>query len=296
MDTLVKATAWEGQIRVLTAVTTQLVGVLQERHHSFPVASAAMGRTATVTAIMGAMLKDEGSVTVQIKGDGPIGQIMADANAKGEVRAFVANPHVDLPLNSAGKLDVAKAIGAGMLYVVKDIGLGAPYRGSVPLVSGELGEDFSYYFLKSEQTPSSVGVGVLVNPDGSIRAAGGFLVQAMPGADLELLDSLTQRLQSLLPVSRMVEMGADAKALIVQVLGEEAPIRIQEEMPLRFACKCSRERVKRMLKGLGGKDLQEMIQQGSAEVTCHFCNEQYVLDQAELVQLYEEWRETVAGP
>jgi len=183
-DELVRGIAWGGGLRVFAARTTGLAGELQRRHGTYPTATAALGRAATAGAMMGAMLKGEEKLTVQVKGDGPLGQIVVDANAKGEVRGYVDNPQVHLPSNAQGKLDVAGAVGrSGYIHIVKDLGLKEPYRGSVPIVSGELGEDFTYYFASSEQTPSAVGLGVLVDVDGSVKHAGGFILQIMPGAE-----------------------------------------------------------------------------------------------------------------
>ncbi len=183
-DRLIRGTAMDGRVRAFAVRTTELVEELRRRHDTYPTATAALGRTLTAGAIMGSMLKGKERLTVQVKGDGPIGQIVVDANAVGEVRGYVSEPHVHLPSNSMGKLDVAGAVGTeGFIHIIKDLGLKEPYRGSTPIISGELGEDFTYYFAKSEQTPSAVGLGVLVDTDNSVIVAGGFIIQLLPGLD-----------------------------------------------------------------------------------------------------------------
>lgn len=287
-DQLARGTAYDGQIRIFAAVSTGLVQELQQRHQLWPVASAALGRTVTVTAMMG-LMQDEGKVTVQIKGDGPLGQMVADADAAGHARGYVRQPHVHRLLNEQGKLDVAGAVGSGFLYVIKDFGVGEPYRGSVPLISGEIGEDFTYYFTVSEQTPSAVGVGVLVNRDLSVQAAGGWIVQRMPEADDDVVERVIERVQQLPPVSSMVAEGLSAEQLVERVAGDEGRPRIHQVIPLTFSCTCSRERVERVLRSLGRDEVEAILkEQGKAEVFCHFCNERYMFDRSELERMLEE--------
>lgn len=194
-DYLVKATAYNNQVRAYAVRTTEAVNEAQRRHHSWPTASAALGRSMTAGVIMGAMLRNEDKLTIRINGGGPIGTILVDANAKGEVRGYVTNPQTHFDLNPIGKLDVARAVGTdGTLIVSKDIGLKQPYVGLTPIISGELGEDFTSYLVQSEQTPSSVGAGVIVNPDNSIQAAGGFIIQLMPGTQEEVINVIERRL------------------------------------------------------------------------------------------------------
>jgi molecular chaperone Hsp33 len=287
-DYAIRVTAANGQLRGFAALTTELVGELQRRHHTWPVASAALGRTATVGAMMGMMLKSERDrLTIQIKGDGPLGQIVVDADAQGHVRGYVDNPAVDLPLNAAGKLDVAGAVGKGMLYVIKDLGLKEPYRGASPIVSGELGDDFTYYFTSSEQIPSAVGVGVLVDRDASILAAGGFIVQVMPGADDAVITAVEQQLAKVTSVTDLIRQGASPEDLLQAVLGD-TDMQVHQRQPLSFACRCSRERIANVLRGLGKEDLQKLLEeQGQAEVHCHFCNERYVFDRDELTTMIQ---------
>jgi len=227
-----------------------------------------------------------------VQGDGPLGQIMADADAEGHARGYVQHPHVHRPLNDQGKLDVAGAVGSGFLYVLKDFGTGEPYRGSVPLVSGEIGEDFTYYFTVSEQIPSAVGVGVLVNPDLSVQAAGGWIIQRLPGADDEVVERVIERVGQLPPVSSMVAEGIGAEQLLERVAGPEGKPCVHQVVPLTFFCTCSRQRVQGMLRALGRDEVQSILQeQGMAEIHCHFCNERYVFDKEELEQFLAEWNE-----
>ena len=241
-DYLVKALAFNGQVRAYAVRSTKLVGEAQRRHYTWPTASAALGRAMTATVMMGAMLTGDDKLTVKIEGDGPLGHILVDGNAKGEVRGYVLNPQTHFDLNEHGKLDVRRAVGtAGTLTVVKDIGMRDFFTGQVPIVSGELGEDFTYYFSSSEQVPSSVGVGVLVNPDNSILAAGGFIIQLMPGTDDETITKIENHLKAMPPISKQIEKGLTPEELLEEILGDE-PIKFLETMPVSFTCTCSKER------------------------------------------------------
>lgn len=235
---------------------------------------------------MGAMLKGDDKLTIKIDGGGPIGTILVDSNAKGEVRGYVTNPHVHFDLNQHGKLDVAKAVGKnGMLTVVKDLGLRDFFTGQVPIVSGELGEDFTYYFASSEQVPSSVGVGVLVNPDNTILAAGGFIIQLMPGTEEKTIDQIEKRLRTIPPVSKMVESGLTPEEILEELLGK-GNVKVLETLPVAFVCRCSRERIADALISLGAQEIQDIIdKEGHAEASCHFCNETYHFSKEELQQL-----------
>ncbi|WP_126424734.1 Hsp33 family molecular chaperone HslO [Brevibacillus marinus] len=284
-DYLVRATGFGGHVRAFAARTTEVVEEIRRRHDMWNTAAAAMGRTLTATAMMGAMLKGEERLSVKIKGGGPIGQIVAEANAKGEVRAYVSNPHVHFPLNERGKLDVARAVGTdGSLYVVKDLGMREPYQGSAPLVSGEIGEDFTYYFAVSEQTPSAVGVGVLVHPDDrAVLAAGGFIVQVMPGAPEEVVAELEKRIGQLPQVSRMIGEGCTPEQMLERVLDQP---RILDRVDITFSCTCSSDKVGEVLYSLGREELASMIdEQGEAEVYCHFCNQRYHFAKEQLQEI-----------
>ncbi|MBT2218172.1 Hsp33 family molecular chaperone HslO [Virgibacillus dakarensis] len=288
-DYLVKATAYQGMVRAYAITSTNLVEETRRRQDTWATASAAIGRTVSITAMMGAMLKGEDSLTVKVEGNGPIGAIIADANAKGEVRGYVTNPHVDFDLNDRGKLDVSRAVGTeGNLSVVKDLGLKDYFTGQVPIVSGEISEDFTYYYANSEQIPSAVGAGVLVNPDHTILAAGGFIVQVMPGADEEVIERLEEQIQSFPPISTSVREGKSPEEVLQRLFVDEEVI-FHERMPVVFKCKCSRERIARAIKGLGNEEMESMINEDhGAEATCHFCNETYQFTEAELKSFIRE--------
>ncbi|MDF2657347.1 MAG: heat-shock protein Hsp33 [Paenibacillus sp.] len=284
-DYLIRATAFDGKLRAFAANTTGITRELQRRHDTTPVATAALGRTATAGVMMGAMLKGEERLTIQVKGDGPIGQIVVDADAKGEVRGYVDNPHVDLPLNERGKLDVSGAVGEGYLHVIKDLGLKEPYRGSIPIVSGELGEDFTYYFAKSEQTPSAVALGVLVATDYSVQVSGGFILQLLPGLEEEEIAEIEQKLAKLPPITTLMAGGEDLEEVLKRMVDS---VTILERTDIRFQCKCSRERVERTLLSLGREEIEQIIREdGKAELVCHFCNEAYAYNGEQLHSLLE---------
>lgn len=278
-DTLIRATV-TGGIQAFAAITTELVEEARRRHDCYPVASAALGRTMTAALLLAANLKTEESITIRIVGDGPLGETIADAYATGSVRGYVRTPHIDLPLRGM-KLDVGKAVGQGTIYVTRFTGLKQPFTGSAPLVSGEIAEDVTNYLMVSEQIPSSVGLGVLVNPDSSVKAAGGFIIQVLPNADDEALAQIEKNLKNIPPVSQMVQEGKSA-AGIIEALFTGLPITFYNSMPLSFNCPCSRERVSGMLISLGADELTDMINEGKAEVCCHFCAEKYQFSKDEL--------------
>ncbi|WP_028595178.1 Hsp33 family molecular chaperone HslO [Paenibacillus assamensis] len=285
-DMLVRGVAMQGQVRVFAVRTTKLVDELQHRHQTYPTATAALGRTVTAAAMMGAMLKGEEKLTVQVNGDGPIGKIVADANAKGEVRGYATHPQVHLASNSEGKLDVAGAVGRdGFIHIIKDLGLKEPYRGSSPIVSGELGEDFTYYFATSEQTPSAVGLGVLVDTDNTVLHAGGFIIQLLPGLSDEQITKIEKSLSVLPPVTTLLDQGLELEELLGQIVDD---VQIMDTHPIEFRCQCSRERVEATLISLGKQELNELIEEeGQAEVVCHFCNEAYQFNKEDLTTLVE---------
>ncbi|WP_426458240.1 Hsp33 family molecular chaperone HslO [Staphylococcus nepalensis] len=288
-DYIVKALAYGGQIRAYSALTTESVQEAQTRHYTWPSASAALGRTMTATLMMGAMLKGEQKLTVTVDGQGPIGKIIADADANGHVRGYVTNPQTHFPLNNVGKLDVGRAVGSnGALTVVKDVGLKDYFSGSSPLVSGELGDDFTYYFAKSEQTPSSVGLGVLVNPDNSIKAAGGFIIQVMPGAEEETINKLEEVINNMTPVSKLIDQGLTPEEILFEVLGEDN-VQILENMLTSFECNCGHEKFLNAIKGLGQAEIESMINEDhGAEAECHFCRNKYQYSESELQELLEK--------
>lgn len=285
-DYLVRAIGFNGSVRAFAVSSTETVGEAQRRHDTWPTASAALGRTMTAGVMMGAMQKGDDQLTIKVQGDGPIGAIIVDANAKGEVRGYAMNPHVDFELNQFGKLDVRRAVGTqGSLSVVKDAGLRDYFTGQVELVSGELGEDFAYYFTKSEQTPSAVGLGVLVNPDYTIKAAGGFIVQVMPGVDDETITQIEEALSKIEPVSKMIEKGFTPEEILEAVLGKEH-VEILDRQDVTFSCNCSKDRFSNALIGLGEEELQAMIDEDhGAEAECHFCRTKYQYSEEELIEL-----------
>ena len=288
-DYLSKALCLNGQVRIYAVRTTRVAEECRKRHDLWPVASAALGRTLSVGTMMGAMLKGQEKLTIQVQGGGPLGQVVVDANADGEVRGFVGNPHVHFPLNEHGKLDVGRAVGtSGNIYVTKHLGVGEPYRGSSPIVNGEIGEDFTYYFAQSEQTPSAVGVGVLVNPDNTVKASGGYILQLMPEVEDEVITDLESHLHQLPPVSKMVDEGYTPENIIEAIFPGEH-IRWLGKTPVTFSCSCSVDRVRQTLISLGKEEIESIIQQeGKAQVECHFCHERYELGRDELKELVAE--------
>lgn len=282
-DYLVKGLAFNGMVRAYAVRTTETVGEAQRRHNTWPTATAALGRAMTAGAMMGTMMNQDDKITIKIEGGGPIGVILVDANGKGEVRGYVTNPQTHFDLNEVGKLDVRRAVGTqGNITIVKDLGLREMFTGQTPIVSGEIAEDFTYYFAVSEQVPSSVGLGVLVNTDNSVLASGGFIIQLLPGCDDETITEIENRLKSIEPVSKMIEKGYTPEQILERVLGE-GNVKILEKMPIQFQCQCSKERFGVAIKSLGVQEIQEMIDEdGGAEAECHFCCEKHQFSQAEL--------------
>ncbi|HLQ72166.1 MAG TPA: Hsp33 family molecular chaperone HslO [Bacillota bacterium] len=291
-DYLVKATAYKGSVRAYAIISSEIVKEAQRRHDSWATASAALGRTLTITVMMGAMLKGDDKITAKVEGNGPIGAIIADADANGNVRGYVTNPHVDFPLNDKGKLDVARAVGTnGNLSIVKDVGLKENFTGQVPIVSGEISEDFTYYYANSEQIPSAVGAGVIVNPDHSILASGGFIVQVMPDADEETITRIEDQLQSFPAISTLVHEGKTPEQIIESIFADEK-VNILESIPVSFQCRCSKDRVARAITGLGADEIDKMITEDhGAEAKCHFCNETYTFNEDELTALKQSIQE-----
>ncbi len=288
-DYLVRGLGFNGNVRAFAVRTTDTVGEAQRRHNTWPTASAALGRTMTASVMMGAMLKGDDSITVKVDGNGPIGPMIVCANAKGEVRGYVTHPQVHFDLNPQGKLDVRRAVGTeGSLAVVKDLGMREHFTGQVPIVSGEIGEDFTYYLVKSEQVPSSVGLGVLVNTDNTILAAGGFIIQVLPGVDDETITEIEQHLAEIEPVSKMIQKGYTPEQILEAVLGE-GNVQVLDTMPVKFQCTCSKERFGAAILSLGEKEIQDMIDEdGMAEAQCHFCGEKYHYPKEELEGFIEE--------
>lgn len=284
-DYLVRATGAEGQFRVFAAVTTELVEEARARHDTWPVASAALGRTLTAGLLLGANLKGDDLVTLRVFGNGPLGGIVVTANAAGEVRGYVQEPHTDLPSAIEGKLPVGSAVGKGHLFITKDLGLKEPFTGSVELVSGEIGEDVAQYLLTSEQTPSAVSLGVLVGPDGRVKAAGGLLIQMLPEASENVLTTLERNLAVMPPVSSLVEQGLTPEEIIRRVAGD-LPVNYLERNMLSFKCNCNRERVGDILAAMGKDEIQAILaEQDRVEVFCHFCGELYLYNSNDVKEI-----------
>lgn len=287
-DTLMRGSSAGGEIRVLTAITTELVNEAQRIHHTYPTATAALGRLLTGAALMGAAgLKNEtDSMTIQIRGEGEIKNLVAVTDCQSRVRGYISNPYVDRPLNDKGKLDVGGAIGGGYMSVVRDLGLKEPYVGQTPLVSGEIAEDLTYYYAKSEQTPTSIALGVLVDTDNSVLASGGFMIQMLPGATDEMAKSLEEILKNLPPVTTMIRDGMSAEDILFRVTEGFSMICENKTVTPKYECKCSKERMEKALISIGADELTQLInEQGQAELTCQFCDNKYMFSKSELESL-----------
>lgn len=274
-DYIVRATAANGQVRAFAAITREIVEEARQHHGTSPVATAALGRLLTAGTMMGSMMKNETDMlTLQVRGDGPIGGITVTADSKRDVKGYVENPDVMLPPKN-GKLDVGGAVGIGLLQVIKDMGLKEPYSGQTILVSSEIAEDLTYYFANSEQVPSSVGLGVLMKKDNTVKTAGGFIIQMMPFAEDATISQIEENLKHVTSVTELLDKGYTPEQLLEELLGNVG-LEITDTMPTRFYCNCSKERVEQAVASVGKKDIQEMINDGKPiEVKCHFCNTAY---------------------
>ena len=298
-DYIVRATAANGQVRAFAATTRGVVETARKDHNTSPIATVALGRLLTGAAMMGIMMKNDSDIlTVQIKGNGPIGAMTVTAEPNGHVKGFVANPEVMLPPKN-GKLDVggavgigllnvikdmgiAGAVGIGVLSVIKDIGLREPYVGDTILITSEIADDLTYYFATSEQVPSSVGLGVLMNKDNTVREAGGFIIQLMPNATDEFIDKLEKRIKEIKSVTNMLDEGMTPEDILEHILGD-MDLQILDTVPTEFYCNCSKERVSAAVISVGKEELQKMIDEGEPiEVNCHFCNSHYKFSVDEL--------------
>ena len=289
-DYIVRATAAGGQIRAFAATTRGLVEEARGRHGTSPVATAALGRLLTAGVMMGSMMKNDTDVlTLQISGDGPLGGITVTADSQGNVKGYVQDPDVMLPPKN-GKLDVGGAVGIGLLTVIKDMGLKEPYSGQTILVTSEIAEDLTYYFANSEQVPSSVGLGVLMEKDNTVKCAGGFIVQLMPFAEEKVISRLEENVGKITSVTKLLEEGYTPQQLLSD-LTEGLDLEVTDTMPARFYCNCSKERVERAVASIGAKDIQEMIDEGKdIEVKCHFCNTAYNYSVDELKSILKRSR------
>lgn len=290
-DYIIRATAADGQIRAFAATTRELVEFARSAHNTSPVVTAALGRLLTGGAMMGVMMKgDKDLLTIKINGDGPIEGLTVTADSKGGVKGYAYNPGVMLPPNKQGKLDVGGALGVGVLSVIKDIGLKEPYEGQTILVTGEIAEDLTYYYATSEQTPSSVALGVLMNRDNTVRQAGGFILQLLPGASEEIISGLEDKLATISSITSLLDEGKTPEMILEYILGDFG-LEILDKVPTGFHCNCSKGRIEKALISVGKKELQEMIDDGKTiEVNCHFCNKNYPVTVEELKSLMEQAR------
>lgn len=293
MDTIIRMIAKDAPIKAMAIQAKGIVERAREIHKTLPVATAALGRTLMAASMMGQQIKEkDGSVTLRINGGGPLGSILAVSDSDGNVRGYVQNGQVELPLKGPAKLDVGTAVGTnGSLTVIKDLKLKEPYVGTIPLVSGEIAEDITAYFAESEQIPTACALGVLVDRDQSVSAAGGYLIQLLPGADDAVIDKVERGIQQVGYVTHAFQEGVTPLELVQKVLGE-FEVEVLETTPVEYRCYCSRERVSRALISLGADELQKMIdEQGQAQLSCHFCNKEYTFDKAELEQLIQSIRQ-----
>ncbi len=288
MDYLVRSMDRGQNFRIFAGVTTGVVETARIRHDTWPVATAALGRVMTGALLLGANLKGQDMITIRVMGDGPLGAVVVSANAAGEVRGYVQEPHVDLPRKVEGKLPVGEAVGRGTLSVTRDMGLKEPFTGSVELVSGEIGEDLTHYLVTSDQAPSAVSLGVLLDREGRVRAAGGFWLEILPGAGEEVVAGLEEILGGLPPVSSMVDGGARPEDIASAVAGK-FKISILDKTPVCFRCSCDRKKVEEILISLGRDEIRKMIEdRDGAEVRCHFCGEKYSFAGEDLTLLLRE--------
>ncbi len=289
MGKLIRTITSDGAVMATALDSTDIVAKAEEFHKTSAVITAALGRLLTAASIMGNMMKGEkDTVTVRITGDGPAGALVAVADAKGNVRGYVTNPRVEIPLKENGKLDVSGAVGTnGFVYVIKDIGLKESYSGSVPLVSGEIAEDITAYYAVSEQIPTVCALGVLVNPDLTVKKAGGVLIQLLPGADNSTIDKLEENLKHVRPVTQMMDDGMDIKDIVFTMLdGFETEVLYETET--HYNCPCSRERVRGVLSSMATEELDSMAEEmDEIKVECHFCNKDYVFTPAEVKAISE---------
>lgn len=286
MDYMIRAVAAQEQIRCFAINSRQLVEEARQRHNTSPVITAALGRLLSGGAMMGAMMKGEKDVlTLQINCSGPVQGLTVTADSKGNVKGFPMVPQVMLPASKEGKLDVGRAVDLGVLTVIKDLGLKEPYSGSINLVSGEIAEDLTYYFAASEQTPSSVALGVLMNRDNTVRESGGYIIQLMPDASEEIIDVLENRLKTIEPVTTLFSEGHTPESMLSYIL-EGFDVEITDRIPVQFYCNCSKKRVEKALAAIGCAELEQMIEEGKpVEMNCHFCNTNYQFEVEELEKI-----------
>lgn len=291
MDYIVRATAANKQIRAFAITSREMVETARQHHNTSPVATAALGRLLTGAAMMGVMMKgDKDMLTLMMKGDGPINGVTVTADSKGNVKGYVGNPNVLIPANYAGKLDVGAAIGYGMLTVIKDMGLKEPYHSQTPLGTSEVAEDLTYYFAVSEQVPSAVGLGVLMNKDNTVKQAGGFIVQLMPFADEKTISALEQRIGKITSVTDMLEKGMTPEDILKEVMGD-MDVEFTDHIDTGFVCNCSKDKVARAVASISKSDMDEIINDGKdVEVRCDFCNTTYKFSVEELRTFRKQYK------
>lgn len=282
-DYIVRATAADGQLRAFAITSRNIVEEARRIHNTSPVATAALGRLLTAGSMMGSMMKGENDVlTLQIQCTGPAGGIIVTAMPDGSVKGYINHPDIILPPNAQGKLDVSGALGPGFLNVIKDTGLKEPYNGQVNLVSGEIAEDLTYYYATSEQVPSTVGLGVLMDKDNTVKQAGGFIIQVMPDADEKVIDRLEESVNNIKSVTELLDSGMEPEDILRYIIKEDS-VQILGQMPVKYHCNCSEEKVLKVIASLGHKDLQEIIEAGRpVEINCQFCGSHYVFGTKEL--------------
>ncbi|MGX7151269.1 MULTISPECIES: Hsp33 family molecular chaperone HslO [Enterococcus] len=288
-DYLVKALCYEGSIRAYAVCATNTISEAQKRHDTWSSSTAALGRTMVGALLLGATLKGEDKLTVKVQGNGPAGSIVVDSDGSGNTKGYIKNPHVSLTLNESGKIDVRGAVGTeGIFTVIKDLGLKETFSGQTPIVSGEIGEDFTYFMAVSEQIPSAIGLSVLVDTDESVKAAGGFMIQVMPGADEKTIDFIEQRLQEVPMISRLIDEGESPEGILERLLGKDE-IEILEKMPVQFKCNCSKEKFGTAIIAVGLDEINAMIEEDhGAEAVCQFCGNKYHYSEEDLIELRDE--------
>ncbi|MBO0467304.1 Hsp33 family molecular chaperone HslO [Enterococcus plantarum] len=288
-DYLVKALCYEGSIRAYAVCATNTISEAQKRHDTWSSSTAALGRTMVGALLLGATLKGEDKLTVKVQGNGPAGSIVVDSDGSGNTKGYIKNPHVSLTLNESGKIDVRGAVGTeGIFTVIKDLGLKETFSGQTPIVSGEIGEDFTYFMAVSEQIPSAIGLSVLVDTDESVKAAGGFMIQVMPGADEKTIDFIEQRLQEVPMISRLIDEGESPEGILERLLGKDQ-IEILEKMPVQFNCNCSKEKFGTAIIAVGLDEINAMIEEDhGAEAVCQFCGDKYHYSEDDLIELRDE--------
>lgn len=287
-DYLIKALCYEGSIRAYAVRATNTISEAQKRHDTWSSSTAALGRTMVGALLLGATLKGKDKMTVKIQGNGPAGTILVDSDGSGHTKGYIKNPHVSLTLNENGKIDVRGAVGTeGIFTVIKDLGLKEAFSGQTPIISGEIGEDFTYFMAVSEQIPSAIGLSVLVDTDESVKAAGGFMIQVMPGADEETINFIEKRLTEVPMVSKLLDEGKSPESILELLLGEK--IDILEKMPVQFKCDCSKEKFATAIIAVGLAEINAMIEEDhGAEAVCQFCGNKYIYSEDDLIALRDE--------